>query len=101
MSTLDACAKRLTAGAPSIRSVPCAAPAMPSTTASSRTLDPGSWLHHSPLYGTPITPAIGGWLIGDTTMVSAIGQALHSLAATEEEVRRARIADRPVTFAFG
>src|SRR5215510_5541680 len=34
-------------------------------------------------------------------MISTIGQALDGLAAAEEEIRRAWIADRPMAFAFG
>src|SRR4051795_11567525 len=44
--------------------------------------------------------AVGGRLVGDARVMSAIGQALQRLAAAEEEIRAGRIADRPMAGAL-
>src|SRR5262245_46550520 len=49
----------------------------------------------------PAVAALIGRLIGDARMVGAVGQARDGVAAAEEEVRLARIADRPAAGVLG
>src|SRR5262245_32438123 len=91
----DGCARRSTAVAAPIRSAPCAAPAMRSMSVSAN--PPDASLAVASLAGrAPVAPPVGDRLIGDARMITAIRQALDRLAAAEEEVGRAGIADRPV-----
>src|SRR3974390_3949189 len=48
-----------------------------------------------------VAPAVGGRLVGDARVVRAIGEFVDGIAATEEEIPAARIADRPATGLFG
>src|SRR6185437_7536507 len=103
-----ACARRSIAATGPIRSAPCAAPAIRSTTGSARRVDrrstrPFAGMSRLKLAaGDYILPRraafaapIGGWLIGDARVIGAIGQAGDRIAAAEEEIAAARIADRP------
>src|SRR5262245_60093723 len=87
----DACARRSTAATTPTRSAPCAAPVTRWTIASARRRNPS---HASSPERPAVAPHIGG-LIGDARMIGAVGQAGQRLAAAEEEVGAAGIADRP------
>src|SRR5262249_56436443 len=50
---------------------------------------------------TPVAATIGRWLIGDTRMVGAIRQTRDRIAAAEEELGAAGIADRPAAGLLG
>src|SRR5262249_1108387 len=106
-----ACARRSTAAVRLIRSAPCAAPAMRSTSVLARTsgsrppdgltgtipdqIVPRS--ERSTADRTLVAAAVGGRLIGDARAIGAVPQAFDRVAAAEEDLRRAWIADRPMT----
>src|SRR3974390_801831 len=48
-----------------------------------------------------VAPAVGGRLVGDARVVRAIGELVDGIAATEEEIPAAWIADRPAAGLFG
>src|SRR3974390_3733580 len=51
--------------------------------------------------GSLVAPAVGGRLGGDARVVRAIGELVDGIAATEEEIPAAWIADRPAAGLFG
>ena len=116
-----ACARRSTAAARPTRSAPCAAPATRSTTASDDRRPSRLNQKNAPGLGPAIAhsrsgcrdaglprsarrlavaAAVVGRLIGDARVIGAVGQAAERLAAAEEEIRGARIADRPAAGLF-
>src|SRR5437870_5235940 len=123
------CARRSTAATRPTRSAPCAAPATRSTIASARrrseifvarmkrsairgschasrlfphcaSLHAGYGLNPLSSERPPIAADVGR-LIGDARMVGTVGQAGDGLAAAEEEVGAAGIADRPAAGLLG
>src|SRR5476649_487135 len=88
------CARPSIAATWPTRSAPCAGPAIRSTTASGGRAELTS-------KRALVAPPVGHGLVGDARVIGAIRLLVRVLAATEEEFRAARIADRPTAGLVG